>query len=142
MASPYKKGPRKLNPVSILFILLFVLGIYAAMRFLPPYWTSWNVKEKLRDACASMYQMQKYDPAIKSAEMQKLQDRLLNDIKAAGVDDPEVTVEIDDTSEPGFAIARADYHVTVTHPIGKPTIMHFTPEARMDLTPSDLQRRK
>ena len=141
MASPYEKGPRKVNLVSILFLLALVFGVYAGVRFLPPYWTSWNVKEKLRDACASMYQMQKYDPATKTTEMQKLHDKLLNDITALGIEDPDATVELDD-SEPGWAIARADYHVTVTHPIGKPTVMHFTPEARMDLTPSDLSKRK
>lgn len=141
MASPYEKGPRKINPVSILFVLLFVFAIYATVRFLPPYWTSWSVKEKLRDACSAMYAMQKYDPATKSTEMQKLQDKLLNDLKTLGVEDPDATVELDD-SEPGWATARADYHVTVTHPIGKATVMHFTPEARMDLTPSDLGKKK
>jgi len=30
----------------------------------------------------------------------------------------------------------------VTVSFFKPRVMHFTPEARMDLTPSDLQKRK
>ena len=139
MAEPYKSGPRKLNPVSIALPLGVAFGIYAAVRFLPPYWTQWQIKEKLRDGCAAMYQMLKYDPAIKTAEMQKLQDKLLNDLAQAGIDDPDATIELDD-SEPGWVTARADYHVTVTHPVGKPTIMHFTPEARMETTPTDRKK--
>jgi hypothetical protein len=132
----YKSGPRKLNPVSILFFAGIAFGLYAAVRFLPPYWTQWQVKEKLREGCAALYQFQRYDTETKSAEMQKLQDKLLGDLKSLGIDDPEATIELDD-SEPGYVIARSDYHITVTHPIGKPTVMHFTPEARMDTQPTD-----
>jgi hypothetical protein len=141
MASPYQKGPRKINPVSVLIVAGLVFAVYASVRFLPPYWTSWQVKEKLRDACAAMYQMRNYDASIKTAELQKLQDKVLGDIKQLGVEDPEASVELDD-SDPAWAIARADYRVTVTHPMGKPTVMHFTPEAKLDMTPSDLNTAK
>jgi hypothetical protein len=135
MSSPYKSGPRKVNVVSILFYGAIIFGIYAGVRFLPPYWTQWQVKEKLRDACAAMYQMQKYEPAVKATEMQKLQDRIYNDVKGMGIEDPDMLVELDDSVE-GWVIARSSYRVTVTHPVGKPTIMHFTPEARMDTAPT------
>src|SRR5262244_3151092 len=116
MGSPYKSGPRKLNPVSIAIFAGLAFGIYAAVKFLPPYWTQWQIKEKLRDGCAAMYQMQRYEASIKATEMQKLETRLLNDLGQAGIDDPDATIELDDESEPGFVIARADYHITVTHP--------------------------
>ena len=139
MASPYEKGPRKINPVSILIVGGLAVAGYAAFVFLPPYWTSWDVKEKLRNACSSIYAMRLYDPALRTSEMQKLQDKVLNEMKGLGIQDPDATVEIDD-SDPQWAVVRADYHVTVT--FFKPKIMHFTPEAKMDMTPSSNDKKK
>jgi hypothetical protein len=142
MSSPYKSGPRKLNPVSILFFIGIALAIYLAIRFAPPYWTQWQFKEKLRDACAGMYKMAHYEPALKAAELEKLQQKLVSDMRTLGIDDPDATVELDDESTPGFVIARGDYHMSVSHPVGNPTIMHFTPEARMDTKPADWGKKK
>src|ERR1051326_5980972 len=110
--SQYEKGPRKINPVSILIVGGLGIAIYAAFVFLPPYWTSWDVKEKLRDACSSMYAMRLYDPALKTSELQKLRDKVLNDMKTLGIQDPDADVVLDD-SDPQWAKASADYHVTV-----------------------------
>jgi hypothetical protein len=131
MSSVYKSGPSKFNPVSLLLLAGLGFGIYSLVRFGPPYWTQWQYKESLRSACATLYQMRAYEPEQKNEQMQKLTNKLLADLKNLGIDDPEATVELDD-SQPGQLIARASYHITVTHPVGRPTVMHFTPEARMD----------
>ena len=34
----YKSGPNKINLVSIIFFGGIAFAIYAAVRFLPPYW--------------------------------------------------------------------------------------------------------
>jgi hypothetical protein len=139
MGSPYEKGPRKLNPVSILIIGGLAFGGYAAFRYLPPYWTSWDVKEKLRNACSAMYQMRLYNDATRNAEMAKLQTKTENDIRALGIDDENLSVEIDG-SDPNWAVASADYDVMVT--LFKPKPMHFHVEAKMDMTPATNDKKK
>lgn len=139
MGSPYEKGPRKINPVSILIIGGLALGGYVAYRYLPPYWTSWDVKEKLRDGCSAIYKMRTYNDAARSSEMAKLQTKTENDIRALGIDDENLSV-VFDTDDPNWAVATADYDVIVT--LFKPKPMHFHVEAKMDMTYSTNDKKK
>jgi hypothetical protein len=136
MAGPYKSGPRKINLVSTLFFVGFVLGAYSLVRFGPPYWTQWRIKEVLREACAKLYQARKGNPTFRA----NARDRVERDIRKAmtemDIDDPEATVEIED-DDPDWIVARATYTITINHPIGSPTQLHFTPEVRTDTKPID-----
>jgi hypothetical protein len=140
MASPYESGPRKLNLVSFLFLVGAAFAVYAGVRFSPPYWTQWQLKEAMRDACSKMYSMQKHTADSKDKEMHELEEKLHKAIRDLGIDDPEATVELDD-SDPEWNVVRASYTITVNHPIGKPTVMHFAPEVKMDTKPVDWDKK-
>src|SRR5436309_3090882 len=96
MSSRYDKGPRKLNLVSVGLFLGFGFLVYCAVRFGPPYWTQWQLKETMRDACTKMYQAKKYGPDARQKEYGKIEDVLYRSMKNLGIEDDDAKIELDD----------------------------------------------
>jgi len=126
------KQPRKLNPVSLFFFLLGFVAIYGLIQFGPPYWRKWSIKEVLADAANRIYprRFNATDDFISQVERETTKK-----IRAAGVQDPSLRVEI--SVAKGVRItAAADYREVIRHPlVNKTTTLVFRPQESVSITP-------
>jgi len=130
--SSYKQ-PRKLNFVSMLFLLAGLAGVYSLIQFGPPYWRKWKVKEVLSEAANKVYPKRMNTDGEFVRQTEKVTVR---EIRAAGVEDPGLRVEI--RLEPRVRItALAEYDEVIRHPlVGKSTTLHFRPREEVPIKPN------
>ena len=118
----------KINVVTIILLAALVGGIYAAVKFGPPYMRRYKVHSVLSDASnkAGRYGVSEEDSNITEVRKQTIAK-----IRALGVEDPNLDVR--------FKMKGKELHVsahyteTIRHPIGKKVSrLRFTPAVRKD----------
>ena len=110
------KGPRRINPTSVILVLLVVGVIYAGWKLGPVYLLGTKV-ETILDAA-------KYDAAeIEDFGFDPREDELLEDIRQQlldlGLDDEKLDVYISDDQRR----IHADYTVVIDHPFEQTTTL-------------------
>jgi|CXWL01.1.fsa_nt_gi hypothetical protein len=115
------KQPRSFNFVSIGLILLGLAAAYSGFKFGPVYYKRYKVDQILRETKAKANDLYRMQSDRKPAEKRRLLDSTTEQIEALGItaEDNELDVyfgEMDDS-------INADWVVTVTHPVGSPTVM-------------------
>jgi len=114
------KGPRRINPISILVVLAIVGAVYAAVKFVPVYLTQSKVESILADAKHKAAQLNEYSS---DDARQKLLDKVAEKILDLdrGIDEEFLEVYLDDD----MSHINADYQIVVEHPFGKTTTLEF-----------------
>ena len=113
------KQPRRLNVVTILFIVGGLFATYCGMKFFPVYWKRYKVDRALAEGQnlgSNMYRLEGHNQKRLAGEVvEKTTER----IEALGLSAEEhgLTVYFDDDYE----TLHADYTVVVTHPAGSPS---------------------
>ena len=97
------KGPRLINPVSILVILAIIGAIYAAVKF-------------LADAKHDAAQLDEY-----GGGRDKLIEQVREKIIELGIEGDRLDVYLEDD----LSYIHADYVIVVEHPFGKTTELEF-----------------
>jgi hypothetical protein len=125
------KAPRRINLVTIFFFLAGVAAVYAAWKFVPPYWTRYKVDSVLGDLAAEATNFHQFDSHARSTVEKRVVDRGLERLYELGLEDhPGQPVDIGITSDLDAIYAR--WRVIVNHPFGvKPTILDFYRERRL-----------
>lgn len=128
--SQYKQ-PSRINVVSVLLLVLAVGVVYAAAKFIPPYWRDRKVGELLGMAVNRFYR-ERNTPGVEES----LRSELDAQIRALGVDDPDLRVAVERTADE--LRISASYTVVVSHPGRKITTLRFAPSAATNTkTPFD-----
>jgi hypothetical protein len=125
--------PRRLNAVSITLIFAALGAAYWCWRFFPAYFDGWTVDHVLKESAAAVYRTNRLREPERSQELRVLVDKARADIiKKAGVNDPELVVNLD--IEDTRATLSADYRVVITHPlISRTTLLHFVKKESADI---------
>jgi len=118
------KGPRRINPVSILVVLLIVGAVYAAIKFVPVYMLASDVDTILADA---KHEAAELDVFSTGDRRDKLLEQVRDKIIDLGVDENRLEVYLDDD----LSYIHADYVIVVKHPFGKTTELEFERSAKV-----------
>jgi hypothetical protein len=129
-------GPRRLNWVTLLLILGVAAGGYWLWKFLPVYYTAWQVDTALSDGTAQAYRIAKLPAGPRSTAKAEIERSVAAKVVALGVTDPKMAVRIDFTEHD--AVAECDYKVEVRHAIVDETkVMEMHRTAATDLKRPD-----
>jgi len=85
------KQPSKLNAVSGFLLLVLVAGSYSAIKFAPPYWRSYKVKEvldQIANRCRGRF-------VPKDEQLDALEQGAEKKIRGFGIEDGALRVRID-----------------------------------------------
>jgi hypothetical protein len=121
----YAGGPKRINTVSIMLVLLALAAGYLLWRFFPVYFDGWTVEHILKDAANQTYRVARIAEPERTKQLKLIVDKARAEIVRLGhVEDPDLTVDLDlDGNE---VAVSAEYRVVVTHPgIDKTTTLHF-----------------
>lgn len=113
------KGPRRVNFVSIAFVLAAIAGIYAGVKFIPAYLKKGDVDTILDEARHEASQINEFSSVNR-------RERLIEDIRDKVLelgDIPEETLDI--YFDDDFEFLIVEYIVVVEHPFGKTTELEF-----------------
>jgi hypothetical protein len=118
------KGPRRINPVSVLVVLAIAAAIYVAVKFIPVYLKNSKVDTILDEARHEASQLDPFaeDRFTGTTKADDLADRVRDEILALG-DIPEEACEVYFSDD--LRTLHADYTVVVRHPFGKTTELDF-----------------
>jgi hypothetical protein len=118
-------SPKRINAVSITFLLLLTAAGYWMWRFFPAYFDGWSVDHILKETAAAIYRANRLREPERTETLKELVDKAKSNIvKNVGITDPDLDVglEIEETK----ATMTAEYSVIITHPmISKTTTLHF-----------------
>jgi hypothetical protein len=108
------KRPRKINLVSITLVAIALLIGYLISQYLPIYLRKQEAYRVL-DETASQFAGQKNRYLASEPHFLQLQQRMGNDLRLVGIDDPEMEhwIEVDNESTVRFGVL---YHETVEWP--------------------------
>ena len=125
MATHYGQGPRRLNAVSVVLVLIALAAGYWLWRFFPVYFDGWTVDHTLKEAASQTYSVAHVAEPGRTKQLKVIVDKAREDIvKLAHVDDPDLTVNLD--LDGNDVAVTADYSVVVTHPgTHRTTTLHF-----------------
>ncbi len=112
------KGPRRINPVSVLTVAVFAAVIYAAVRFVPVYLDANKVDTILDEARHEASTLNEFssDSAIERVT-ETVRDKILD----LGVEDELLEVYFSDEMD----ALHADFTIVVQHPFGLSTSLDF-----------------
>ncbi len=129
------KGPSSFNFVNVLLVLLLAAGAYGSWKFLPHYYTAWQVDRQLAGAGTRAYKINQMSEPGRSSAFHDLEDETRKSIAALGVDDPQLEVNIAVDPSGQSADITADYTVVVEHPrVKKQTVLKMHRSKIADLT--------
>ena len=127
------KQPSRINAVSILVIGALVAAAYGALMFGPAYWRKYKVKEILDQSAHAMYPRRRGGGDDQAQFRDQLRDRTIAQIRAAGVADKDIRVNVAVLSD--RIRVEADYNEIISHPlVGKQTVLHFAPTVDLPFT--------
>jgi hypothetical protein len=120
------KGPRRINPVSVILVLIAVAIVYSAVKFIPVYLKRGKVDTILDSA---RYDAQRFDEYSYSNQEEKVLDKLRDEIlDLGGIDDETLDVYFAED----YSRLYVDYTVIVEHPFGKTTEFQFEQSVEID----------
>lgn len=130
VATRYKQ-PRAINGVSIGLVVLVAATAWLGVSAWPVIALNSNVKNELNDALPRLYRANLRDEPGASTETTRLHDDLEGKIRAMGVDDPKLAIDIG-RSQKSVSI-EVRYQATV-HLIGltKPRVVALHPRVETD----------
>jgi hypothetical protein len=125
--------PRRLNSVSLTFIVLLLGGAYWMWRFFPAYLDAWTVDHVLRESATEVYHANHMLEPDRTKEIRDILDRAKANIrKQAEINDPDLVVSASILEN--SATLSCEYSVRITHPlVEKTTLVHFKREEAADL---------
>ncbi len=108
------KRPRKINFVSISIVAVLAFAAYMLSQYLPLYLRKQEAYRVL-DETSSQFAGQKNRYLASEPHLLQLQQRMGNDLRLVGIDDPEMEhwIEVDNKSTVRFGVI---YSETVTWP--------------------------
>ncbi|MBK6849314.1 MAG: hypothetical protein IPG96_17885 [Proteobacteria bacterium] len=122
------------NLVSFLLLLGVAAGIYGAVKFGPPHWRKWQVKEALGDTASRFLGNRSPSPEADLEIGTELRASTIARLRALGVEDPALNITIERQGT-GVAVA-ADYKEVVRHPfVNKITVLIFRPTVVLERAP-------
>jgi hypothetical protein len=126
-------GPRRINAVSIVLVLLAAAGGYWMWRYFPVYFDAWSVDHILKEAASETYRANRLNEGSRMEQLKLIVDGAkAKIIKQVGIHDPELTVDLNVDGDK--ATMTADYTVRVTHPvIDKTSKIHFHREEQANI---------
>ena len=131
MATSY--GPRKLNAVTVVMILMALAAGYWVWRFFPVYFDGFTVDHLLKEAASRTYRLNMLNEPERTKQLKALVDKTRADIhKQANVSDPDLLVDLN--IDGNNVAVSADYNVIVTHPLVRyTTTLHFHKSEAADI---------
>ena len=115
------KSPSRLNWLTVVIILLVAAGIYAAVKFGPPYWTQYKVDEILTDTAFQAIDLASSSVDRRADREQALCDKARARIVDLGIEADRLEVYFEDD----VSAVHADYSVVVDHPVMRSTVLEF-----------------
>lgn len=108
------KRPRKINFVSVSIVAVLAFAAYMLSQYLPLYLRKQEAYRVL-DETSSQFAGQKNRYLASEPHLLQLQQRMGNDLRLVGIDDPEMEhwIEVDNKSTVRFGVI---YSETVTWP--------------------------
>lgn len=118
------KQPSKLNAVSVILLLALLSALYVGIKFGPPYYRKYQVKEILDDVASKCRAKNRQ---VSSEVLEQLERGAEKKILAAGVEDGGVRVRV--TVTEADVTVQATYREVVRHwLISRTTTMNFAPQ--------------
>ena len=111
----------KIRPGAVLFILVVVAGIYAAIKFVPPYWTYLSMEDPVKEAAMAM---------LSSTNEQSARAELIRRAKQQGLTLDEDDIEI--ARDSSVLVVRVSWVTPVELPRYRYDL-HFRVEERVAL---------
>ena len=130
MATRYKQ-PKAINGVSLGLVVLVAATAWLGLSAWPAIALNSNVKNELNDALPRVYRANLRDEPGATAETTRLHDELEAKIRALGVDDGKMAIDVGRSAKSVSIEVR--YHATV-HLIGlnKPRVVALHPRVETD----------
>lgn len=127
-------GPSRLNFVNFLVVVALAGGGYWCWKFLPNYYTGWQVDHVLAEAGNRAYKFVRLGEPARGNGLAQIEEEAKKGIVRLGVTDPEMTMHLD-VSTPDVAVAECDYTVIVQHPyVNKETVLRMHRSKRIDIS--------
>ncbi len=131
MVQRYKQ-PKKLNFVSLFFLLLGLVASYGVIKVSPPYYRKWKANGILSESANKVYPKRFLSGDGESEFFNELRQETEKQLRAIGIEDPRLQVSISKTSTE--IEVRAEYEERIQHPfIGKSTVLNFRPFSRIKI---------
>lgn len=130
LATRYKQ-PKAINGVSLGLVVLVAATAWLGLSAWPAIALNSNIKNELNDALPRLYRFNLRDEPGATVETTKLHDELEAKIRALGVDDGKMVVDMG--RSPKSVSIEVRYHATV-HLIGlnKPRVVGLNPRVETD----------
>jgi hypothetical protein len=125
-------GPSRINIVNFLLLVALLAGAYGVWKFLPHYYTAWQIDRLLETAGTRSYRVVRIPEPARGRGIQEIEDDTRKAIVLLGVDDPAMTMNLSIVENE--AIAECDYTVIVEHPyIHKQTVLKMHRAKKVDV---------
>ena len=127
-------GPSRINFVSFLVLLAVLAAGYWCWKFMPHYYTAWQVDHVLAEAGNRSYKFVRLGDPARGQGLQEIEDSSRKSIIRLGVTDPEMQMHLD-VSTPEIAIAECKYSVVIDHPyVNKQTVLVMDRIQKIDIS--------